>query len=240
MTDLTANPATVAASSQNVQYQQMQALNQMTQMINNANMLCAKGTDCYKQQQITDARNKYNAAVITEKNAPQTVETARKNYLVASKGPNAANEELMTRYEKNGDAEKSKLTQQFDDWFNGMTKQIDTVSQHTQTNATLQTSNSNATNQLNAIAQQTDDEINKLNLLERKTHYAAQDVKMINGIEYYVKLVYWLAFLTWGACIIYERDFTMKTAGLFVLFTVIVLMQNRIMGAAAALVSRVQ
>jgi hypothetical protein len=237
MTDLTANPATVAASSQNVQYQQMQLLNQMTQMINNANMLCAKGTDCYKQQQITDARDKYNAAVITEKNAPQTVETARKNYLVASKGPNAANEELMTRYEKNGDAEKSKLTQQFDDWFNNMTEQIDTIAQNTQTNATLQTSNSNATNQLNAIAQQTDDEINKLNLLERKTHYAAQDVKMINRIEYYVKLVYWLAFMTWGACIIYERDFTMKTAGLFVLFTVIVLMQNRIMDAALSAVS---
>ena len=184
MTDLTANPATVAASSQNVQYQQMQLLNQMTQMINNANMLCAKGTDCYKQQQITDARDKYNAAVITEKNAPQTVETARKNYLVASKGPNAANEELMTRYEKNGDAEKSKLTQQFDDWFNNMTEQIDTIAQNTQTNATLQTSNSNATNQLNAIAQQTDDEINKLNLLERKTHYAAQVYVVLRVVDW--------------------------------------------------------
>jgi hypothetical protein len=236
MTEPSATAESVSSSSQNVQYQQMQVLNQMTQMINNANMLCAKGTDCYKQQQITDARNKYNAAVITEKNAPQTVETARKNYLVASKGPNAANQELMARYEKNGDAEKAKLVQQFDDWFNGMTKQMDTVSQHTQTNATLQTSNNNVTNQLNAIAQQTDDEINKLNLLERKTHYAAQDVKMINGIEYYVKLVYWLAFMTWGACIIYERDFTMKTAGLFVLFTVIVLMQNRIMNAALSAV----
>ena len=41
MTDLTANPATVAASSQNVQYQQMQLLNQMTQMINNANIVAA-------------------------------------------------------------------------------------------------------------------------------------------------------------------------------------------------------
>jgi hypothetical protein len=237
MTDLSATASSISGSSQNVQYQQMQALNQMTQMINNANMMCAKGTDCYKQQQITDAQNQYNAAVITEKNAPQTVETARKNFLVASKGPNAANQELMARYEKNGEDEKAKLVQQFDDWFNDMTKKIDTGSQHAQTNATLQTSNRNTTNQLDAIAQQTDDEINKLNLLERKTYYAEQDVKMINGIEYYVKLVYWLAFLTWGACIIYERDFTMKTAGLFVLFTVIVLMQNRIMDAASSAVS---
>jgi hypothetical protein len=43
--------------------------------------------------------------------------------------------------------------------------------------------------------------------------------------------------MTWGACIIYERDFTMKTAGLFVLFTVIILMQNRIMDAALSAVS---
>jgi len=220
-----------------LQHQQMQTLNQITQMINNANMMCAKGTDCYKQQLITDARNQYNAAVITEKNAPQTVETAHKNYLIASKGSAAANQDFMARYEKNGEDEKAKLVQQFDDWFNDMTKKIDTGSQHAQTNATLQTSNDNAIHQLNAIEQQTDDEINKLNLLERKTYYAEQDVKMINGIEYYVKLVYWLAFLTWGACIIYERNFTMKTAGLFVLFTVIVLMQNRIMDAASSAVS---
>lgn len=209
-------------------------------MINNANMSCAKGTDCYNQQQITDARNQFNAAVMTEKNAPQMVETARKNYLVASKGPNAANQELMARYEKNGEAEKAKLVQQFDDWFNDITKKNDTVSQHTQTNVTLQTSNDNATKQLDAIAQQTDDEINKLNLLERKTYYAAQYVEMIHKIEYYVKLLYWLAYLTWCACIIYTREFTAKSGGLFVLFTVIVLMQNRIMNAAAALVSKVQ
>jgi hypothetical protein len=43
--------------------------------------------------------------------------------------------------------------------------------------------------------------------------------------------------MTWCACIIYDRNMTMKTAGLFVLFTVIVLMQNRIMDAASSAVS---
>ena len=237
MTDPTASAATVA---QNVQHQQMQVLNQMTQMINTANVSCAKGTDCYKQQQITDAQNKYAAAVITEKNAPQTVETARKNFLVASKGQTAANQDLMRRYEQNGEAEKAKLTQQFDDWFDDMTKQINASAQHAQTTAALQTSNQLATNQLTALAQQDDDATNELNLMERKTHFLAQYVKLFNGIEHYVKLLYWLAFMTWGACIIYDRNITMKTAGLFVLFTVIVLMQNRIMDAASALVSKVQ
>jgi hypothetical protein len=237
MTDMTANPATVAASSQNVQFQQMQVLNQMTQMINSANMACAKGTDCYNQQQITDAQNRYTAALITEKNAPQTVETARKNFLVASKGPTAANQELMSRYEQNGEAEKAKLTQQFDDWFNDMMNKNETLTQHAQTTATLQTSNRIAMGNLNNIAQNDDDATNALNLLERKTHFLAQYVELFHRIEYYVKLVYWLAFLTWGACIIYDRRFTMKTAGLFVLFTVIVLMQNRIMNAALSTVS---
>ena len=227
MTDPTA--ASVASSSQNMQLQQIQLLNQMTQTINSANLSCAKGTDCYKNQQITDAQNAYNAAVITEKNAPQTVDTALKTCLVASKGQNGANQELMNRYEKNGNAEKAKLTQQFDDWFNDMTKKIATMAQHAQTSTTLNTSNNLATKQLDAIAQQDDDATNELNLLERKTHYAAQDVKMINGIEYYVKLIYWLAFFTWGACIIYDRAFTMKTAGLFVLFTTLILMRNLIM-----------
>jgi hypothetical protein len=54
-------------------------------------------------------------------------------------------------------------------------------------------------------------------------------VKLINGVEYYVKLVYWLAFLTWLACILYERRFTMKTGGLFVVFTLFILLQNRVM-----------
>jgi hypothetical protein len=236
MTDPTAI-ASIAASSQDMQFQQQQLLSQMTQIINNANLSCAKGTDCYKNQQIADARNAYNAAVITEKTAPKTVDTALKTFLVASKGQNGANQELMNRYEKNGNAEKAKLTQQFDDWFNDMTKKIDTVSQHTQTSTTLFASNKFANDTLNKIAQRDDDATNELNLLERKTHYTAQNVKMINGIEYYFKLLYWLAFLTWTACIIYERTFTMKTVVLFVLFTVIVLMQNRIMDAALSAVS---
>jgi hypothetical protein len=237
MTDMTTNPATVAASSQNVQFQQMQLMDQMTQMINTANMACAKGTDCYNQQQITDAQNRYAAARITQKTAPQTVETARKNFLVASKGSVVANQELMRSYEKNGEAEKAKMTQQFDDWFNDMMNKNDTLTQHAQTTATLQTSNRIAMGNLNNIAQNDDDANNTLNLLERKTHFLAQYVELFHRIEYYVKLLYWLAFLTWGACIIYDRRFTMKTAGLFVLFTVIVLMQNRIMDAAASVLS---
>ena len=235
MTDPSA--ASIASSSQNVQFQQMQLLDQMTQMINSANVSCAKGTDCYKNQQITDAQNAYNAAVITKNNAPKTVAAALKTYLVASKGQNGANQELMSRYEKNGDTEKAKLTQQFDDWFNDMTKKIDTVSQHAQTSATLFTSNKLANDTLNKIAQRDDDATNELNLLERKTHYTAQNVKMINGIEHYFKLLYWLAFLTWFACIIYERAFTMKTAGLFGLFTTLILMQNWIMNAASSALS---
>jgi hypothetical protein len=236
MSDPTA-AASVASSSQNVQFQQMQMMDQMTQMINAANMSCAKGTNCHKQQQITDAQNKYTAALITAKQAPETVETARTNFLVASKGQLAANQDLLSRYEKNGEAEKAKLTQQFDDWFNDMTHQINTGSQHAETVKTLLTTNSTLRGNLSADAQQDDDATNELNLLERKTHYMAQSIKMINGIEYYVKLVYWLAFLTWLACILYERTFTMKTGGLFVLFTTLILMQNRIMDAASSAVS---
>lgn len=232
-----ATAASIASSSQNMQFQQMQMMDQMTQIINSANLSCAKGTDCYKNQQITDAQNAYNAAVITEKNAPENVDTALKTFLVASNGQNGANQVLMSRYEKNGDAEKAKLTQQFDDWFNNMTKKIDTVSQHAQTSATLFASNKFANDALNKIAQRDDDATNELNLLERKTHYTAQNVKMINGIEHYFKLLYWLAFLTWFACIIYERAFTLKTGVLFVLFTVIILMQNWIMDAASSALS---
>jgi hypothetical protein len=229
--------ASVAASSQNMQFQQQQMMDQMTQIINNANLSCAKGTDCYKNQQITDAQNAYNAAVITEKNAPKTVDTALKTFLVASKGQNGANQELMSRYEKNGEDEQAKLTQQFDDWFNDMTKKIDTISQHAQTSSTLFTSNNLATKQLDENAIKNDDATNELNLLERKTHYTAQTVKMINGIEHYFKLLYWLAFLTWFACIIYERAFTLKTAGLFVLFTTLILMQDWIIDAASSALS---
>ena len=236
MTDSTANPANVAASSQNVQFQAMQAMDQMTQLINTANASCARGTDCFNQQQIIDAQNEYNAAVITKKNAPQMVDTARKNFLVASRGPTAANQELMSRYEKNGEAEKAKLTQQFDDWFNDMTNKIGRLTQHAQTTTTLQTSNKIARGNLTKIYQNDEDATNALNLLERKIHFLAQYGELFNGIEYYVKLVYWLAFLTWGACILYDRRFTLKTGALFVLFTTIILMHNWIMNAAASAV----
>jgi hypothetical protein len=224
-----ATAASIASSSQAAQQQQMQLMSQMTQMINNANLSCAKGTDCYKNQQITDARNNYNAAVITQKNAPQTVDTALKNYLVASKGQNGANKELMSRYTKNGEAEKKKMSDQFDSWFNSMTDKNATLSQNTETIQTITASNRLASQRLSNIANDTDDAINKLNLMERNVHFTGQVIKAINGIEYYVKLVYWLAFLTWIACVIYDRTFTVKTAGLFVAFTVIALMQDRIM-----------
>jgi len=237
MTDSTATAASIASSSQDAQLQQMQLMTQMTQTINNANLACAKGTECYKTQQINDARDKYNAAVITQKNAPQTVDTALKNYLVASKGPVKADQELMMRYKKNGEDEKTQMTQKFDDWFNSMTNKNSTISQNTETAQTLATSNNLASQRLNELANETDDAINQMNLLERKIHFTGQIVKTINGIAYYVKLVYWLAFLTWIACIIYDQDFTMKSAGLFVLFTGIVLMQDQIMDSAYSLFS---
>jgi hypothetical protein len=229
-----------AATAQAAQLQQMQLMAQMTQMINNANLSCAKGTDCYKNQQITDARNNYNAAVITQKQAPQTVDTARKNYLVASKGQNGANQELMSGYTKNGEDEKTQMAKQFDDWFDDMTDKINMLSQHTTTIDTLTTSIKLSGDRSAQIADEVDDEKNQMNLSERKIHFTGQVIKAINGIEYYIKLVYWLAFLTWIACVIYDRAFTMKTAGLFVVFTVIALLQDQIMGAVSALVSTVQ
>jgi hypothetical protein len=229
-----------AASSQAAQLQQMQLMAQMTQTINNANLACAKGTDCYKTQQITDARNNYNAAVMTQKQAPQTVDTALKNYLVASKGQNGANKELMIRYTKNGEDEKKQMTKQFNDWVKDMTGKLDMLSQTTSTIDTLKTSIEIASDRSAQIADEADDEKNQMNLSERKIHFTGQVIKAINGIEYYVKLVYWLAFLTWIACVIYDRALTMKTAVLFVVFTVIALLQDQIMDAASALISTVQ
>ena len=229
-----------AATAQAAQLQQMQLMAQMTQTINAANLSCAKGTDCYKNQQITDARNNYNAAVITQKQAPQTVDTALKNYLVASKGQNGANQDLMSRYTKNGEDEKTQMTQQFDNWFDDMTGKLNMLSQHATTIDTLTTSIKLSGDRSAQIADEVDDEKNQMNLSERKIHFTGQVIKAINGIEYYIKLVYWLAFLTWIACVIYDRTFTVKTAVLFVVFTVIALLQDQIMGAVSALVSTVQ
>jgi len=228
--------SSITAAAQTMKLQQAQLMNQMNQMINSADLSCAKGTDCYKQLQITNAQNEYNAAVLNEKNAPKQADIAFQNYLVLSKGQNGANEALKSRYTQNGEEEKAKLTQQFEDWYKTTSNKIDIISQQAETGATLQTSNKLTTNSLNALAAQNDDTTNELNLLERKTHYAAQQVKTINGIEFYVKLVYWLAFLTWIGCVVYDRTMTKKTGALFVLFTVFILLQNRIMNALSFLI----
>jgi hypothetical protein len=225
-----ASSAAVAASNaQNMQYQQMQLLSQMTQVINDANAACGKGTECYNRQQIMDAQNNYRAALLTEKKAPEMVESARRDYLVAAKGTAGANQALRARYQKNGDEEKAKLTQQFDEWYKDMYSKLGSNANRAASLQTLAQTNATLSTTLNNITQTDDDATNELNLLERKTHYLAQDVKLINNIEHYVKLVYWLAFLTWIACILYDRQFTMKTGGLFVLFTLFILLQNRAM-----------
>ncbi len=225
-----------AANSQNMQYQQMQLMNQMTGVINNANAACAEGTECYNQLRITNTKNAYDAAVITEKNAPEMVEVARKNYLVATEGQTAANESLKSRYESNGQEEKAKTAQQFDAFFNDMSAAVKSVAVDEAAIRTSSISNSALQTTLNDIAQQDDDASNALNLLIRKIDYASQDITTIHRVEYYIKLVYWLAFLTWCACVLYERRFTMKTGGLFVLFTLFILLQNRIMNLVSFII----
>jgi hypothetical protein len=218
----------VAANSQNID-QQMQVLGQLTGFINNANAACAAGTECYNQQRITDTKNAYDAAVINERTAPENVEVARKNYLVATKGQTAANESLKSRYQQNGEQEKDNAAQQFDDFYNGMSAAVKSAGVD---NASIRTSirtNTELNSVLNQITDQDDDASNAFNLLIRKIDYASQDITTIHRVEYYIKLVYWLAFLTWCACVLYERRFTMKTGGLFVLFTLFILLQNRIM-----------
>ena len=218
-----------AAAAVNSQNQQMQVMSQLTGFINNANAACAKGTECYNQQQITDTKNAYDAAVINERTAPEKVEVARKNYLVAAKGQHAANESLKSRYQQNGQEEKDNAAQQFDDFYNGMSAAVKSAGVD---NASIRTSirtNTELNSVIELTTNQDDDASNAFNLLIRKIEYASQDITTINRVEYYIKLVYWLVFLTWCACILYERRFTMKTGGMFVLFTLFILLQNRIM-----------
>ena len=110
-----------AANSQNMQFQQMELMSQLTNVINAANAECAKGTKCYDQQQITDTKNKYDAAVIVANNAPKMVETAHYDYLVASKGETAAKEELKRQHMATGMQERATATKQFEGFYRGVT-----------------------------------------------------------------------------------------------------------------------
>ena len=178
----------VAANSQNID-QQMQVLGQLTGFINNANAACAAGTECYNQQRITDTKNAYDAAVINERTAPENVEVARKNYLVATKGQTAANESLKSRYQQNGEQEKDNAAQQFDDFYNGMSAAVKSAGVD---NASIRTSirtNTELNSVLNQITDQDDDASNAFNLLIRKIDYASQDITTIHRVEYYIKLV---------------------------------------------------
>lgn len=110
-----------AANAQNMQFQQMELMSQLTNVINAANAECAKGTKCYDQQQITDTKNKYDAAVIVANNAPKMVETAHYDYLVASKGETAAKEELKRQHMATGMRERAAATKQFEGFYRGVT-----------------------------------------------------------------------------------------------------------------------
>ena len=113
--------STNAANAQNMQFQQMELMSQLTNVINAANAECAKGTKCYDQQQVTDTKNKYDAAVIVANNAPKMVETAHYNYLVASKGETAAKEELKRQHMATGMQERATATKQFEGFYRGVT-----------------------------------------------------------------------------------------------------------------------
>ena len=113
--------STNAANAQNMQFQQMELMSQMTNVINAANAECAKGTKCYDHQQVTDTKNKYDAAVIVANNAPKMVETAHYNYLVASKGETAAKEELKRQHMATGMQERATATKQFEGFYRGVT-----------------------------------------------------------------------------------------------------------------------
>jgi hypothetical protein len=104
-----------------MQFQQMELMSQLTNVINAANAECAKGTKCYDQQRITDTKNKYDAAVIVANNAPKMVETAHYDYLVASKGETAAKEELKRQYMETGMQERATATAQFEGFYKGVT-----------------------------------------------------------------------------------------------------------------------
>lgn len=227
--DALPDAASIAATSKSMQIQQAQLMAQMKEIMNNSDLTCGPGTACYNDQQITNARNAFNAAVITEKNAPKNVDAAFKAYLVAYQGQTKADETLLNRYISNGETEKSNYTAQVKGWIKNMTNKINTNDGYSDTINSLTNSNNAIKNVLDQGSMANTNATNAMNVLERKIHYTNQQVAVVNGVEYYVKLIYWLAFMTWGFCVIYTRAFTLKTAGMFVLFTVIILMQHLIM-----------
>ena len=128
------------------------------------------------------------------------------------------------------------ITQTFNVWTGSASGKVDDLAIVKTFVKTYTDTNYQAQQTLAKIIDDDNNATNELGLMVRKIHFTSQDVALINQVEHYIKLLYWLAFLTWGICILYERRFTMKTGGLFVLFTMFILLQNRIMDSISFMI----
>lgn len=96
--------------------QQLKMMNDVANIINSANNACPVGSACEHNTKITQAKNERDAALLLQKNAPDKVTQTQNNYIIATMGEVAGNQQIKKNFITDANNQLTVLKKQFMDW----------------------------------------------------------------------------------------------------------------------------
>jgi len=96
--------------------QQLKMMNDVANIINSANNACPVGSACEHNTKITQAKNERDAALLLQKNTPDKVTQTQNNYIIATMGEVAGNQQIKKNFITDANNQLTVLKKQFMDW----------------------------------------------------------------------------------------------------------------------------
>lgn len=194
----------------------LQSIQSINDMISTANNSCDH--DCLMAKQRSELKQKYLDAERNYKTAPEKLTQAEHDYLLNRDGPKKYTELLRKRYGKNADEEIQKLKDEHKQIMNEVNLGIMKII--SQTNEMYNSTNykNMLTSTQTRIEDETEDKERSATISSRKIFYMEKQIDSFSWWYYLFRNLYWICAMVWIAIgVIYYRQFTTRSLGIFVL-----------------------
>jgi len=194
----------------------LQSIQSINDMISTANNSCDH--DCLMAKQRSELKQKYLDAERNYKTAPEQLSQAEHDYLLNRDGRKKYTELLRKRYGKNADEEIQKLKDEHKQIMNEVNLGIMKII--SQTNEMYNSTNykNMLTSTQTRIEDETEDKERSATISSRKIFYMEKQIDSFSWWYYLFRNLYWICAMVWIAVgVIYYRQFTTRSLGIFVL-----------------------
>jgi hypothetical protein len=197
--------------------------NKLNSLIEMANNIISCDSNCQKNKQLQELKNKLTSAESNLLLAEPNLELAKKNYFTYISGKSGYNEMVEEELSKNADLFITTFKDNYQEELSKITSQLDTYNGLYINFSNVDELYKKYKKENAILFEQLKEETNDILTNDRKTYYENQQIDLLNAIYFYLLwIIYFIVVACFGVfSLIYPSTFNWKTRLFILLFFVV-------------------